>query len=128
MGEAAISVHLFASIDLPSSTPWNWKRKRETQRNCGGERTVGLEHGVVEQKLMHHRVWGAAFGIPPQEVLGHACHNDTMSPSCRIFRLRLRRDMSVFAKGFQITKKGTPGPMDVSFIYSGEIQGEKSIK
>ncbi|XP_066492510.1 disintegrin and metalloproteinase domain-containing protein 10-like [Tiliqua scincoides] len=42
----------------------------------------------------------------------------------RIFKLRLRRDMSVFAKGFQITRKGALGPMDVSFIYSGELQGE----
>ncbi|XP_063003384.1 disintegrin and metalloproteinase domain-containing protein 10-like [Elgaria multicarinata webbii] len=42
----------------------------------------------------------------------------------RVFRLRLRRDTSAFARGFEITRKGTSGPMDVSFIYSGDLEGE----
>ncbi|KAL8177850.1 UNVERIFIED_CONTAM: hypothetical protein K2H54_021784, partial [Gekko kuhli] len=42
----------------------------------------------------------------------------------RIFRLRLWRDTSVFAGGFEITRKGISGPADVSFIYSGYLQGE----
>ncbi|XP_061457811.1 disintegrin and metalloproteinase domain-containing protein 10-like [Rhineura floridana] len=43
----------------------------------------------------------------------------------RVFRMRLSRDRSVFARGFEITRrKGDSEPVDVSFIYSGDLQGE----
>ncbi|XP_042334823.1 disintegrin and metalloproteinase domain-containing protein 10-like [Sceloporus undulatus] len=42
----------------------------------------------------------------------------------RLFRLRLWRDTSIFARGFQLMKKDFSVPTDVSFIYSGDLQGE----
>ncbi|XP_032992769.1 disintegrin and metalloproteinase domain-containing protein 10-like [Lacerta agilis] len=43
----------------------------------------------------------------------------------RVFRLRLWRDRSVFARGIEITKRnGDAGPTDLSFIYSGILEGE----
>ncbi|CAM5125893.1 unnamed protein product [Natator depressus] len=42
----------------------------------------------------------------------------------RTFKLRLSRDMSAFARDFEVTGKATSEPADVSFIYSGVLQDE----
>ncbi|XP_053228391.1 disintegrin and metalloproteinase domain-containing protein 10-like [Podarcis raffonei] len=43
----------------------------------------------------------------------------------RVFRLRLWRDRSVFARGIEITRRnGDAGPTNLSFIYTGILEGE----
>ncbi|XP_063145418.1 disintegrin and metalloproteinase domain-containing protein 10-like [Candoia aspera] len=50
-----------------------------------------------------------------------ACCNH---PFCRIFRLQLWKDRSVFARDAEILVKDASEPIDVSFIYSGSLQGD----
>uniref|UniRef100_A0A6J0TQK0 ADAM10 endopeptidase n=1 Tax=Pogona vitticeps TaxID=103695 RepID=A0A6J0TQK0_9SAUR len=49
------------------------------------------------------------------------CHLGCVS---RVFRLRLRRDASILARGFELITKGTSRPVDVSYLYSGDLEGQ----
>uniref|UniRef100_UPI00398F8966 disintegrin and metalloproteinase domain-containing protein 10 n=1 Tax=Pristiophorus japonicus TaxID=55135 RepID=UPI00398F8966 len=78
----------------------------------------GLSYNRDTVRDQHHRAKRSIRGEPPFIHLEFAAHQ-------RQFRLRLKRDSSMFTEDFRIKTKSGLEYGDLSHIYSGELQGER---
>lgn len=74
-----------------------------------------------DQEALHRQHQRLRRGTQPHEQTLQLDFNAFQ----RTFRLRLRRDTTVFSENFELEAENHPSTADLSHLYSGELQGEE---